>query len=306
MTDLLLETVRAYAPVADDRWSAAQATAAWSAVQRLVTSLDGPEAHVAPLHRRRRWVLTVGIVTVAAAAAMTVQAVLPTGGLLPAPASAQAAEIEQLAVTAGSLPGDVLEPGQFRHVVEGHAQTGEGSGVRQEWIRADGFRYVVDGISGPSYYQFGPGDDNVNYPSPGFLATLPTDPAALASYLRATVTGSHSNAEAVFVAVGDMLRSYGASPALRAAALRVLTTAPGVTVRMDDHTSTGRPAVALTYGERGLLRGEVLLIDPATSAVIGERATTGDGAVFYESAVRSVTVVDAVPAEVLAKAIVTN
>lgn len=42
--------------------------------------------------------------------------------------------------------------------------------------------------------------------SPHFLTSLPTEPDQLSAYLRARVSGSSSQDEAVFVAIGDVLR----------------------------------------------------------------------------------------------------
>lgn len=148
------------------------------------------------------------------------------------------------------------------------------------------------------YYAFPPGEDSINNPSPAFLATLPTDPAALLNYLRAHVHGSSSTDEAVFVAVGDMLSGGFAPPALRAATLRVLERTPHVTVR-SGQDSLGRTATVVDFVDESGRPGVVqsLYFDPATARLLQTGRTASDLA--YSGTVVSSDVVNSIPAQVL-------
>ncbi|MDT4936082.1 MAG: hypothetical protein QOK11_3974, partial [Pseudonocardiales bacterium] len=88
-------------------------------------------------------------------------------------------------------------------------------------------------------------------------------PADLDSYLRAHVSGSTSKDEAVFTAVGDMLRGGLAPAHLRAAAIRVLEHTGHVTATSALDT-LGRPAIQITFADAASRPGEdqALLFDP--------------------------------------------
>jgi hypothetical protein len=96
-------------------------------------------------------------------------------------------------------------------------------------------------------------------PTRAFFAGLPTDVDALQSYLRNHVEGSSSHDEAVFVAVGDALRTAGglASPKLRAAMLAVLSRTPGVVVHPDAQDYLQRPAIRADFVDQKIRPGEV-------------------------------------------------
>ncbi|MHB1293754.1 MAG: CU044_5270 family protein [Anaerolineae bacterium] len=116
---------------------------------------------------------------------------------------------------------------------------------------------------------FGPGE--LHYED---LQGLPTDPDALAAFLRQRAdqpSGTPVEAR-VFSLVGDLLRESNAPPALRAALYKVLAEVAGVELVGHVTDGAGRPgvAVALTtdYGEAKQRR--TLIFDPFTSALLGE------------------------------------
>lgn len=258
--------------------------------------------HIASIHRkalatpavaqgisRRRTVLVTTGIAAAVAALLAIPLLVPSGS--PAgPPSASA--LEALAATAAAEKP--LQPGQFRHAVNQSTQNGHVI-TRESWTAADGHLWRVDAASGTSmYYAFPPGEDSINSPSPAFLATLPTDPAALATYLRANVHGSSSTDEAMFVAVGDMLDGGFAPPSLRAAALRVLEQVPHVRA-YPGQDSLGRAATVVEFVDESIRPGEVqtLYFDPDSSNLTQESETVGDHS--YSDVVVSTDVVTSVP-----------
>jgi hypothetical protein len=96
-------------------------------------------------------------------------------------------------------------------------------------------------------------------PTQRFFASLPTDVAGLQRYLRGHVQGSSSHDEAVFVAVGDALRTADglASPRLRAAMIAVLSRTPGVFLHRDARDYLGRPALRLDFVDQAIRPGGV-------------------------------------------------
>lgn len=112
-------------------------------------------------------------------------------------------------------------------------------------------------------------------PSRDFFANLPTDVGELTSYLRSHVSGSSSQDEAVFVAVGDALSDDDllATSQVRAALVDVLADTPGVTVHPDQQDYLGRPAVRLDFVDERNRPGEIhsMYFDPHTYQFLEER-----------------------------------
>jgi hypothetical protein len=98
---------------------------------------------------------------------------------------------------------------------------------------------------------------------------------ALQSYLRNHVEGSSSHDEAVFVAVGDALRTAGglASPKLRAAMLAVLSRTPGVILHLDAQDYLQRPAIRADFVDQQIRPGAVhaYYFDPSDFRFLEER-----------------------------------
>lgn len=289
-------------------------------VRRTDLRLIGAQPH------RRRIVVATGVLAAAAAAAVVIPSVLPAdapGGASPAAAAA----LHRLARMAAHSSLDEAGPTQFRHTVESSIQSGvlgEGpdkvtgkptvlrgtlTGRLESWTSADGqvWRRDVDtdadGRTHIDTYLFAAGDDQTSYPSPHYLASLPTTPGALESYLRSHVSGSMSNDEAVFVAIGDMLRGGFAPPALRSAAIEVLAGLDHVSLGNATHDERNRPAQEFDYIDTSKRPGEVdgLFFDPTGAQIVQETNTAPDWS--YTSIVEKADVADAVPAEILRTAV---
>jgi hypothetical protein len=112
-------------------------------------------------------------------------------------------------------------------------------------------------------------------PNEKFFASLPTVVETLAAYLWNHVSGSSSRYEAVFVAVGDMLRTADglASPRLRGALVAVLSRTPGVTVHRGQRDQMGRPAIRLDFVDQRIRPGEIhsYYFDPTSFRFLEDR-----------------------------------
>jgi hypothetical protein len=106
------------------------------------------------------------------------------------------------------------------------------------------------------------------------LATLPTDPQALAAVIRqrATIPSGPPVDVEMFILVGALLRETAAPPALRAALYQVAAQIPGVELvgTVTDRAGRTGVAVAKTTSHFGSKQRLVLIFDPATSALLGE------------------------------------
>lgn len=147
------------------------------------------------------------------------------------------------------------------------------------------------------YHRFQTGRNDLNDPSTSFLAGLPTDPAALGSYLRTHVHGSSSRDEAVFVAVRDMLYGGFAPPTLRTAVLRVLENTNHVTAQGGDDPA-GQPAVKVSFIDQNTRPGGVqtLYFDPDTARIVQESITAPG--LTYLRTVTTTGIVTSVPSSV--------
>lgn len=305
-----LNDIAAYRPddaLLDEEWNGRTAV-----LERVLGADPRPLAGDMLVARRgrRRWVAAAAVAA-AAAAALVLGLVLPSGTPGAAP-NAAAATLEQLAVRAEAAPADLVRPGQFRHLRDKEVQTGDQphTTVIENWTAYDGtvwskrIGFPFAGQTGYLQIPAASRDSDFSWPSPKFLAALPTDVSDLRDYLRSHVSGSSSSDEAVFVAVGDMLRGGMASPALRAASIRVLERTPHITASSGTD-SLGRPALVITFYDRHARANQtqVLLFDPNTSVLLEEqqRATEG-GTLGFTATYTQARTVDAVPAEVLANA----
>ena len=304
----------------DAEWDASAQDAALESVFTTSVGIGArPGPGRARLHSglRRRWVVAGGVVTAGAAAAVVVGVVLPTGSP-GGPSRAEAAIVHRLAIIAGHR-GPAVGPTQYAYISVAEEQTpdpGEGpipGRVRvgnvdrdqfEQWTAPGGaiwVRHTATGTGGCLDAE-GPvagssADGNYEDLSAAELAVLPTDPHRLAAYLDAHPTGDNRGSRNRFMAVGDLVRTGLASPALRAAALDVLAETDGITVTAavtDDH---GRPAVRVDHaGDHGFT--DALFFDPATSSVLEERSTKNGSDWHYAGVVLESSVVDALPAGV--------
>jgi hypothetical protein len=229
---------------------------------------------------------------------------------------AAASPLSTVASVAATRPALTWLDGQFLHVhVESRQETPAGEGgtpavhslmVTDNYYTPDGWTWShrVDQDGRVEDYLFGPGS---GWMRPGYAATMPTEPHALDLFLRARTVGSSSQDEAVFVAIGDMLKAEAATPELRAAAIRVLALNPHVHVT-NATDSEGRAALVVKFVDEAARAGEtqVLYLDPTTGDALGEaREMSSDGTNYYRAVVTVREVVSALPAE-LAKSLGTD
>ena len=266
--------------------------------------------------RRRRYAIGAAVLAVAAAA-VSLQIVLPhssPGGATPAAAEA----LEGLAITAAaSDPVDLAGPGQFRHLVVQtwqaampDRQVPETWQTFESWTASDGrswrhnYGHDSTGHKIDQSLAFPPGGDQTFSASPAFLAGLPTDAGRLRQYLRSHASGSSSRDEAVFVAVGDLLRTGLASPKLRAAAIRVLEHTPHVTIGTPRTDALARSVIRFDFIDNSKRANEIqsLLFDSKSAALVEEIEGYGSGQPWFTSTLVSSGVTSSVPSQVVAHA----
>jgi len=280
-------------------------------VERSVAAVR--QAIQAPTVTRRRFLHTVVGGTVAAGIAVGVTLVLPPDDTL-GPSTAVAGATEKLAVVAAVTPADVVRPGQLRYTVEvgwQQMQREPGRTWREEvWTADDGsvWRRTTDddGTIRREAFPAG-GEPRFAQPDLRLLAALPREPRALLRYLSDKARGGTSTAEAVFIAIGDMLRSRLVEPELRATMIRTLALLPGLDVREPFTDARGRTGVALvwTTNERLFEFRRLLVIDPHSARLVEERTEVvrvpdvphTQYSLGYRTTLVDATVVDAVPAD---------
>ena len=304
---------------ATDRLTALRPTDAtvdrlWSPDDRAATLRRVLDTGPAPTRRSRRPVALGLAAAAVAVVAVTVSLVLP-GGTPGSASPAAAAELDRLATVAASAPFDAAGPDDVLHMVIVEQQTGGGvpenaSGTpmqttMESWTASDGTVWRKDSggpLGGVSYFVFTDATDSTTAPTPAYLASLPTNAGALRDYLRSHVSGSNSTDEAVFTAVGDMLRGGFAPPALRVAALDVLKHTDHVTLGSAVTDQLGRAVVELDFVDQATRPDTVqALYFAQDSAEIVQESLRGPG-MDYRSIVQTAEVVPAVPDEVLAQA----
>jgi hypothetical protein len=143
----------------------------------------------------------------------------------------------------------------------------------QEWVSVDGHR------EGLIHNIYAPGSGKKNWMAVmatcgtglvqttyEWLKTLPTDPAALRSWIYAHPNGGNPPDQQAWNDVSDMLGSPLLPPKLAAALFRVAATIPGTTIVKGVRDAAGRPGVAVGRG------ADQLILDPQTYQLLGSRA----------------------------------
>ncbi|HEV7204393.1 MAG TPA: hypothetical protein VGN18_07250 [Jatrophihabitans sp.] len=160
------------------------------------------------------------------------------------------------------------------------------TGTSQDWIAPTGqvwSRRTTPGAADKCYHFPFSAPATFDSPSQAFVAALPTDPSALLGYFRTHVSGSSSRDEAVFLAVGDMLRAADglATSQLRAALAGMLSHSARVTVHPDVVDFRGRAAVRADFVEGKDRPGELdsLYFDASTYQLLEERTGSTPGPV---------------------------
>ena len=240
---------------------------------RLLDAMRGPAVRT-----RRRFVLRITAVAVAAAG-LVAALVVPLGGdRAPGPV-AEAAEVARRAeIHTRGEPVVVLRENQWVHVrTMQHLPPGTPRGTRpvrqvaDAWTRMDGVRWPRN---------------RVPFAARGMvLAGLPDQPTAALSRLYAEVDRiralpvDHVNLylaglvavprdEAVFNLIEMLLRTYGPPPRVQAALYGALSRLPHVKVLRDATDASGRHGIALYIQVSDDQRNEVIL-DPSTYRYLG-------------------------------------
>ena len=303
------DTLAAHRPTDDDlltAWPASDRYAVWSSLKgRLASDLAPVERRGSlqnPAHRRlRRWVI-------AGAAASAVAVALSMGPALLGPdgnASAQA--VSQLVTSAKLSTAVVIPEGKVLHLrVEDDQHstspsTNTGRRTLESWIATDGhtWRRDVENNGDVQYYLFAPrwSGDGIDR-SPAGVASLPSESSTLLALLDGKVTGANSHHEAIFFAVGDLVRLGYVTPAVRAAAIEAAAGLPEVTAVRESGRTT------LSFSDDSMRKGVVqsLVFDSATAALLAERTTATQDDFVYNSTTTIQAIVDAVPTEVIERA----
>ncbi|MGV9989507.1 CU044_5270 family protein [Streptomyces sp. NPDC003374] len=151
--------------------------------------------------------------------------------------------------------------------------------ARTGWIRETGKDAVMPGQVIP-VESAGPVPVGVDRPTYKWLAALPTDPDDLLRLLQARtrVTEGESRDQAVFEAVGELLRSTIMPPANASALYKAVERIPGVTVIPDAVDAAGRHGIGITRVDPSSATRSEWIFDRHTLAYLGSRSYLKDRA----------------------------
>jgi hypothetical protein len=306
----------------DDRLAALRPVPHWTDAERaavldrvLADRADGPIPFRA---RRRRLVLGVTGLVAAAAAAVAVPLLLPTGSPGgPDPAAARA--LRHLAHVAAGGPNLHVGPGQYIHLVlTSHQNPTPGQPTvdsrYESWTDATGRTWQVRDdrsdwagaeptITSHEVWLIEPGRGIGDVLTQRDLEKLPSDPVKLRAYLDEHGEHANSTDERIFLGVGTILRGGMAPPALRSAAIQVLAGLRHVTIGTTTIDADGNPVQEFDFADPATRKGErwAVLFDTRTAQITEERQDF-HGKVLYRGDVSRLGVVDSLPATVRAEA----
>lgn len=292
----VLEAVAAIAPRAgslDGEWPPPRRARVRDAITASADATD-PDAVEIPIRfrparalaSRRRWSralpVAASVVALAAAAGAVVTVATSGGGsgrTTPAGGVGAAfdppANLSDTALGASQYSYRVFE--QIRLDANGRpVANAQDAMTDRNWVAANGDILSFRTGSQNGCFSFAlSGRPSFSQPTRAFFAALPTDVGTLNTYLRDHVEGSSSRDEAVFVAVGDALRTADglASPKLRGALLGVLSRTPGVLLHENQTDHLGRRAIRADFVDQRIRPGQVqsLYFDPTTFRLLEER-----------------------------------
>lgn len=280
MSEDILDRLAGYRPTTDTiggEWEPGARAAARHSV------FDGPAAgrltFRAPQHRRR-WLAPV-------AASAAVLAVAGTGAVLLRSHHGSTAALAGGDGThfSGATLSSSAAIGRHQYAYRAdHAYNvgPDGQALRRDqerndnYVAADGTTVSLRRGGGNECYVFKhSGAPTFGNATAAWINGLPTDPDALNRYLVSHVSGSTSRDEAVFVAVGDLLRADDglASPKLRAALVDALSRSRLITVHAGVRDALDRPAVRVDFMDQRRRPGELnsLYFDPTSFRLLEER-----------------------------------
>lgn len=270
--------------------------AEWAPAAGAVPGLDTKPQLTIRRGVSRRTLLVAGAVVAVGALA------IPIGLAGPGTQTATAAPLQAVAAQAARQPR--WEEGQFLHVRTTSAQSDERGTrrvIRDNWIAPDGWIWSLRTVTNHGSAPVTEADifePSTTWLNPDYAAKMPTDPHQLDKFLRARAVGSPSEDEAVFVAIGDMLKHEAAPPALRAAAIRTLALNPKITVT-EGVDPAGRTALRVTFVDEAARPGarQFLYLDPDTGNLLAEGSR--HGAISYSGVITLREVVTGLPAHVV-------
>ncbi|MFG1955393.1 CU044_5270 family protein [Micromonospora sp. NPDC048830] len=250
---------------------------------------------------RARWrVATVGAVATTGVLALLVGSVVSIGGNPPA-ASAQAAEILHRAADAAradQAPAPradqfiLTETKTFFPVV---GQNDAGTSISRSWMSVDGAHdgliwtsdpavggrqsTVIPGCRGGRAAEWGPDGTLLNStrpctPTPAYLSDLPTDAAAMLTYLQRMSEGAEASSEQTFANVGVLIRRGYLPAQSRAALYEAATKIPGVVASPAVTDAAGRSGIGVSLA--GKIDRYDLIFDPQTYQFLGWQVVPGD------------------------------
>ena len=285
----VLSHVTAYRPELDTEWSPERRD------HTLANVFDSPREHATPVWRlTRRRVLAGATVAVAAAAAAVVAATVLPGGTPGGPSPAEAKIIKQLAAVAGTH-GQPVKDGQYAYASETivaagpvpvrHQQVWTSTGGKV-WIREAPARCLTASPAHPGPFT----TDYYNHTAAQFAA-LPTTADALTAFISAHPDGDNRGDDNLWEAVSELLGDGGTlvPPAVRSAAITVLTRIDGTSVRNHLRDTLGRPAIAITRNR------ETLYFNPDTSRLLEEAQTAGNSQGSGKTLINFAGVVNTLP-----------
>jgi hypothetical protein len=262
---------------------------------RLDATCDEGRGKTLRSHRRPRVRAAVSLVAVGAVAAAALLFVLNgPSGARPAAAS----ELNRLArIVLHAAPMQPPGPGQYVYTKSIQAnQTCYLDKpafcyllpeIRQIWIASDGSGRILETYGTPAFYtaqysanwrslgspslskpsdsHFGPGGL-----SPTSIAKLSTDPSQLAGQIAAgAYEGVPSSPVDELEQIGGILSESGASPALQAACLDVVSTISGVALDRNATDAIGRHGIGFELPFKGYLIE--LVFDPSNGSFLGQK-----------------------------------
>lgn len=225
------------------------------------------------LRETRRWRFVVPI-TAATALALTIAPMVGDGG-----GTAQAAVV-MLAETAANQPAAVIGDGYLHQVVI-ERQTIDDvedpgplvtTNTRFEtWTDAEGRVYRLTSVDDSQDGTHKSTDVfRLDSNTPADIAALPADPDALQKFVESVASGHGDQETAVAEQFADLLRDGFAPPAVRSAALRVLSELPNTSVA--EGIAPGRSTVTVSFGDPSNDGMRALVFDAETSELVGERS----------------------------------
>ncbi|GGL73153.1 hypothetical protein GCM10010129_16050 [Streptomyces fumigatiscleroticus] len=258
---------------------------------------DAPAPVSAPAPARGRWLRPALAAAAVATAAAVTFVLLPSSGGDDAsarpPAAATVALLEDIALAAArEQPYGEIRDDQYVYVDSkvSYAQHEEGEKTKipplhraEQWTSVDGTRKGLYRETGRGEWATEP---EAQPGEPGYevttnhrhLSTLPTDPDEMYDWLRGTApkySGQETD-QAMFVLVGDLIRSTIVPPEQSAALYRAVTRIPGVTVVEDAVDAAGRKGVAIARQDPDNPTRDEWIFDTRTHQFLGERSVASD------------------------------